>query len=303
MSLIALAVNSIVATTGEGPDSRLAYLDEVRPYVEESTRQGAVLADVRDGAAELGRTGLRRRLARMARDARHVVDAVRAERAPQPLADSSSLLHAAVVARAAAVERMEDALTGALGTGPVEASVDTLVTVGQDLVVADRAYGLFVESLPEELRPVMPASKWIEDPLAWSELELGAFAAGLRASAALAPVHDVSLVTIRLEPSAVAREGDVVVLPTVQEVQVIAVVANVGNEAERRVPVEAIVVSTGGMDVGRQFVDLAPGQRQTVPLTLRPSPVGTISLTVRVGVVEGDPTPENNERILSFVMR
>jgi hypothetical protein len=40
-----------------------------------------------------------------------------------------------------------------------------------------------------------------------------------------------------------------------------------------------------------------------VPLTLRPSAVGVITLTVRIGVVEGDPTPENNEDVLTFVMR
>jgi hypothetical protein len=303
LSLVALAVNSIVATTGEGPDQRLAYLDEVRPHVEESTRQGAVLADVRTDAGELGRTGLRRRLERMSREARQVVGAVRAEEVPPGLRESSSLLIAAVVARATAVERMAGALTGALGTGPLDRSVDALVVVGQDLVVADRAYALFVESLPDDLRDAAPASQWIHDPPAWSELELGAFVAGLRASATLAPVHDVTLVTVRLEPAAVAREGDAVVLPKVDEVQVIAVVANVGNEAEERVPVEAVVISEGGMDVARQFVDLAAGQRQTVLLTLRPSPVGFISLTVRIGVVGGDPTPENNEHILSFVMR
>lgn len=303
LTVVALAVNSIVATTGEGPDRRLAYLDEVRPHVEDSTRQGAVLADLRDQAASLGRTGLRRRLERMARDAHRVVRDVHAESVPSSMRESSPLLAATVIARAAAVDRMLEALTGALGTGPAERSVDALVAVGQDFVVSDRAYALFVESLPEDLRAAAPESQWIDDPEEWSQPELAAFVASLRASAALAPVHDVSLVTVRLEPPAVGREGETLVLPTVEELEVVAVVANVGNEAERRVPVEAVAVSAGGMDVARQFADLDAGQRLTVPLRLRPSPAGTITLTVRIGVVDGDPTPENNEHILTFVMR
>jgi hypothetical protein len=303
LSLLALAINSIVATTGEGPDRRLAFLDAVRPQIEESTRQGEILADVRGEATQLGRTGLRRRLERLSRDARRVVDETAAVRVPSALRDSAPLLQASVVARATAVDNLTAALTGALGTGPVDQSVDALVAVGQDLLVADRAYALFVESLPEAVQPNVPGSAWVDDAEQWTEPELVVFVAALRASAALAPVHDVALVTVRLEPSAVGKEADALVLPTVQEVRVVAVVANVGNEAEDRVPVEAVVVSQGGMDVGRQFADLAPGQRLTVPLTLRPSAVGVITLTVRIGVVEGDPTPENNEDVLTFVMR
>ena len=303
LSLVALAVNSVVATTGDGPDRRLAYLDEVRPYVEESTRQGAALTQLREQATELGRTGLRRRLERMSRDARRTVQGVRGETVPGPLQESGSLLLAAVVARATAIQRMAEALTGALGRGPTESSVEALVAVGQDLVVADRAYLLFLESLPEELRPAAPESRWIDDVEEWNSPELGAFVAGLRASASLAPVHDVALVTVRVDPSAVGRDGEDLVLPKVEELALTAVVANVGNEAETRVAVEAVVVSAGGIDVARQFVDLEAGQRLAVALSLRPSPVGTMSITVRVEVVEGDPTPENNAQTLTFVMR
>ncbi len=303
LSIVALMVNSIVATTGEGPDHRLAYVDEVRPHVEESTRQGTAVGGLRDQAASLGRTGLRRRLERMSRDARQVVRDVSAEKVPAGLRESSPLLVAAVVARATAVERMADALTGALGQGPIDRSVEALVAVGQDLMVADRAYVLFVESLPENLRDAAPESRWVDDADEWSSSEVAAFVAALRASAALAPVHDVALVTVRVDPSAVGREGEDLVLPTVEELALTAVVANVGNEAQQRVAVEAVVVSAGGMDVARQFVDLEPGQRLAVPLTLRPSPVGTLSITVRVQVVDGDPTPENNAETLTFVMR
>ncbi|MGH9149445.1 MAG: hypothetical protein ACRD0F_03810, partial [Acidimicrobiales bacterium] len=66
LSLLVLMVNSVMASGEGGPDRRLVYLDEVRPAIDRSSRQGADLDDLRGRGAEIGRDGLRARVERLA---------------------------------------------------------------------------------------------------------------------------------------------------------------------------------------------------------------------------------------------
>ncbi|HZQ27778.1 MAG TPA: hypothetical protein VFA94_08770, partial [Acidimicrobiales bacterium] len=72
LSLVVVLVNAAVSARSKGPSRRLAelaYLDQVRPFVERSTEQGAELQQVRTDAAKLGRAGVSRRLDRVTADA------------------------------------------------------------------------------------------------------------------------------------------------------------------------------------------------------------------------------------------
>lgn len=303
LSAVVLAVDSIASTTDDGPDERIAYLDEVRPAVDESTRQGVAVEDVRNRAAELGRSGLRRSLERLSRDTQRSLEKVRAIDAPLSVGEAHGLLVAALATRARAAAAMDGALSGALDHNPPEQVVQALVEVGRDLTVADRAYQLFVEALPPGIREAAPPSRWVADDQRWSRVEMSVFVSTLRSSASLAPVHDVGIVTITTDPSPVGMDGTAEVLPTVRMLRLHVIVANAGNEAEKRVTVEGLVTSQGGLDSARQFVDLAPGQRLTVPLALRPAPGGTLVVVVKVGPVSDETDQADNERSLLFVMR
>lgn len=303
-TVVILAVNSIVSSSAEGPDPAVSFADRVRPAVDHSTRQGIALEDLRGSAGELGRDGLQRGVDRLLRESRRVLAEVEEVPVTDELRQAHGLLLTCLTTRAEALERLRDALAGRFESGPPEQAVDALVTVGDDLAVSDRAYELFVRELPEEARATMPESEWLPDPTRYERPEMAAFVGTLRAGASLAPVRDLTVLTVSTDPVPVGLDGGVTkVLPLSKSIELQVVVANAGNVAEKRVPVEAVVTSQGGMDTARQFVDLAPGQRTTVGLTVRPSPVGVIELRVRVGAIEGDANAADNEQYSTYVMR
>jgi hypothetical protein len=303
-SLLVVAVNSIVTSSAQGPDPAIAFADRVRPSVDRSTRQAAALDDLRAQAGTLGLDGLKRGVDRLLRDSRAIVAEVDAAPADGDLRRTQGLLLTSLTTRQQALEALVDTLAGRFESGPPEQAVDALVEVGGDLAVSDRAYELFLEDLPEVARRTMPPSVWLADRTRFERPEMAAFVGTLRAAASLAPVRDVAVLTVSTDPIPVGMDGPVNrVLPTSRTMRLEVVVANAGNVAEKRVTVEAVVTSQGGMDTARQFVDLAPGQRSTVALTLRPSPVGVLDLQVRAGPVDGEASIADNQQQSSYVMR
>ena len=302
--VLVLAVNSIVSSSAEGPDPTVAFADRVRPAVDRSTRQGIALEDLRTTAGALGRDGLKRGVDRLLRESRTLVAEVEAAPAAGDLRATQGLLLTCLTTRTEALAALADTLAGRFESGPPEQAIDALVAVGGDLAVSDRAYQLFLRDLPESARATMPASEWLPDPTRYERPEMAAFVGTLRASASLAPVRDVSVLTVSTDPVPVGMDGTVnKVLPLSKTLRLQVVVANAGNVEEKRLPVEAVVTSQGGLDTARQFVDLTPGQRATVTLALRPSPIGVLELKVRVGPVEGETNTADNEQLSFYVMR
>lgn len=303
-TVVILAVNSIVSSSAKGPDPAVSFSDRVRPAIDLSTRQGIALEDLRTSAGSLGRDGLQRGVERLLRESRRLVGQVEAAPASGELRQAHGLLIACLTTRTDALERLNDTLAGRFESGPPEQAIDALVEVGGDLAVSDRAYALFLRELPGEARATMPESVWLPDRTRYERPEMAAFVGTLRASASLAPVRDLTVLVVSTDPAPVGVDGlSNKILPTVKSVQLQVVVANSGNVEEKRVPVEAIVTSQGGLDTARQFVDLTPGQRTTVTLTVRPSPVGVIELRVRVGPVETEANVADNEQVSLYVMR
>lgn len=307
LTAVVLLVNAASRGGDDTPARSLSYLDEVRPLVERSNAQGAELQDLRDRAGELGRAVIAKRLDRLAKesgDAR--TQAARLE-PPEKLVTAHGLLLATFAARAHGTKALKDALGQVLGSAPPESVVQSLLSAGRDLVAADRNYALFVDEAPMAEDAALPTSQWVADPATWEQAELQLFVFGLRASSTIQPVHDTAVVTFATEPAAVATgEGGVKILPVAKTIKLQVVVANAGNEPVKRVQVIAELsgVDGGGVDTARDFVDLAPGQRATVQLGgLRPAPTGASLLKVRVGPVEGEANPGDNERTLTFTMR
>lgn len=317
LSVVVVLVNAAVSARSKGPSRRLAelaYVDEVRPFVEQSTEQGAELHQVRVDAAKLGRAGVNRRLDHVHVDAEAALRGARATEPPGTLRTQHSLLVAALAMRVHATSVVQGALVQALGTDPAGAgtALDALVAAGRDMAAADRSYEVFLEGLPRaEGVPadVMPPSRWIavDESHSWEEPELSVFVGSLRSSSTLAAVHDVAVVLVSTEPSAVGEENGASVLPLMKALRLQIVVANAGNEREKRVPVVATVTpppGAGDPDTARDFVDLAPGQRLALTLGgLRVAVGGPSTLTVRIGPVEGETADADNTKTLTFVIR
>ena len=312
LTLAVVTVNATLSARSKEPGRRLAqlsYLDRVRPYVEQSTAQGAEIALVRSDAVKLGREGVRRKLDRVARQAQEVLASVQREEPPDALSTSHSLLVASMAVRAKAIASLRDALGRLTARQSPASSIDELAGAGEDIVAADRTYQVFLDSLPASpegvMERVMPPSRWTEDAALWSRAELVAFAGAFRASAAPGSVRDVAVVVVTTDPAAVASEGGSSVLPLTKGLKLEAVVANVGNEIERRVPVVATLRSpTGKVDSARDFVDLAPAQRRVVTLGgLQPAAGPPSTLSVVVGPVADEGSIVDNGFTMSLLVR
>ena len=290
-----------------GDDARLAYLDEMRPMVEESTGHGVELTAVRSEVAELGRAGLARRLERLARETREVRDDVAAEEPPASLRPAHGLLVATLTVRARAAAAARAGFTDALGDRPPDQVTRTLASIGADLELADRTYQLFVETVPLRDRSALPASRWLTDPTVWEQGEVSALVSTLRSSTSLDPVRDVAVVTVFLRPAPVSRDGPLQILPLERSVSLDVVVANVGNAEERDVVVTARVAPATNAGIDRIEVDLEAGQRRTVFLgrsgRLRPLAGQPVTLTVTVGPVTDEGRTDDNQQVSQFLMR
>lgn len=303
LSLLVVAVNSVITTSARGPDEAVAYADRVRPAVDRSTRQAAAVEDLRNQVGQLPPAALRRSLERLTRDAELLVDEVRAIDPPEELAVAHGLIITTLSTRGTALETMRSALTAA-PSSPVEDAVRLLENVGKDLGVSDRSYQLFLDELPSAARQTMAPSIWVNDASRWGRPEMSALVSTVRASGSAAPVHDVALVTVTPDPAPVGAEPDGrQVLPKTRRLRLDVVVANAGNTEAKRVAVEAVFTIEGGMDTARQFVDLAPGQRATVTLTIQPAAGSNANLRVRAGPVSGEEQTGDNEQSIDYVVR
>lgn len=306
-SALVLAINAVAQSQGREAALRLetiSYLDNVRPEVERSNSLGAELADLRARATELGRATVSERLQRVGVEALAGVRAVEEVSPPAQLRTNHSLLVAALAIRARSADTIRRTIGEALNPGSPPPPATDLVRATEDLRSADRSYELFREALPDDEDMAMPRSAWLDgEPL--SPEEASAFVSTLRSAGSLAPIRDVAVVTIAMDPAAVGSEGPAAIIPPSPTLQLQVVVANVGNDAIRQLPVVAAVAAPNGdVDTARQFVDLEPGQRATVTIGgLRLASQAANELRVTAGPVDGEATLSDNERRRTLLVR
>jgi hypothetical protein len=308
LSLLVLAINALSETTGKEAALRLAtisYLDNVRPEIQTSNQQGAELADLRERATELGRATVTERLQRVGVEALAVVREVEEADPPPELRTNHSLLVASLAIRARSADAIRRTIAEALNPGSPPPAATDLVRATEDLRSADRTYELFRDALPKERDTAMPKSSWLQGSQPLSAEEAAAFISTLHSSAALAPIRDVAVVTITMDPAPVGMEGPATVIPLAPTLRLQVVVANVGNDAIRQLPVVAMIgAPDGDIDTARQFVDLEPGQRATVTIGgLRLAGGLPNLLKVTAGPVDGEATLSDNDQQRTLVVR
>jgi len=311
--LTALTVGIIVlganhTSPREARSEALAYLDRVRPIVERSSATGRDIVSLREKAVELDRNLMDRQLTRAQTDADAALVEARAVPSTQVGALAQDLLVGALGGRATAVKELRTALDQALNPETQSLSaVQALSDVGRDLEAADGAYRLFTRNLPPG-SDSPPESRWISDPVAWSNPVLGSLVTALRNSKNLAAVHDLAVLVATPDPGPVGKEpGGILVLAQVPTIRLQVVVANQGNQVEQNIPVAASTQPFDGSPPSskRVTVDLQPGQRRALDtLELTPPAVGaTFAVIVRIGATPDSRPVDDESPARQYVLR
>ena len=291
ITALVLVGHGSATTSPNASEAVQAYLDQVRPGVQQTATEGADFADVRSKAMTLGRDGIDRRLDRLASEAKSTLTSIDTLGPPPSMRVAQAYLVAALGVRLKAVREARGAMDGALtittaSDHGVGEAVFELSTVSQDLGLGDRAFTLFLGSLPA--RQAMPAaSPWIADESQWTSVQLAAFVDRLRSSASAVPVHDLAMLAFQTDPGVVSVLTDgTEVIPASHTTSVSMVVENVGNQVEHNLRVWVYFTPDGATAPELKlnyFIDLGPGA--TRALTLNPLPTdpgmhGRLEVTV-----------------------
>lgn len=300
LSLLAIGINAIA--NGSGRDEKLehlSYLDEVRPLIADSSKQGADLLAIRDSASDLGRPGTRRRLNQVVKETQTTLDALKKVDVPGDAEEANSLLVATLQLRVIGATSVAKDMIDALSAQDPSSVVDRLVVSGRNLIAADQTYKAFTDQVAATLAKgavdAVAPSVWVPEPEQWESPELTAFVNILKANSSVAPIVDVATVLVKTTPAAVGKEGEKLLLPKTGSVRLEVVVANIGNVAQKQVKVMASLSVAGGPpDIAQNFVDLSPGQRQAISFRGLKAAAGDATLTVTIGPLAGETSTEDN---------
>jgi hypothetical protein len=303
--VVAVVVIVVLALPGsQSSPNQQSYLDIVRPQLQISAQQGAVVRDMRANAASFDRTTLLQRVSDVASTSASVQRQAGLVGPPGSLGSSGGLLYQSLKMRAEATASLRDGLQVALSGAPSDQAQTQLARAGQELIDADGLYGSFLRALPRSQAASisMPQYRWVLNQADWARPALGLYVLGLRASPSLAVRHDVALVLVSTQPAPTSYMGSVAVLGLARQLSVGVVVANNGNATEHGVPV--VVTLAGGQTQSvRTVVDLDPGQRRALDLGgLSLAPRSLSVLTVTVGPVDGDPTPADGRQTMPIAV-
>ena len=180
--------------------------------------------------------------------------------------------------------------------------LEILLEANRDFLASDRLYAHFANTVEDVLVAdgqadvEVPKSVYFAAPAAASEPATEQFAAALVGSDAVVGTHDVSLVSVGLDPQPTSFEGDVqTIVSQGKGLEVSVTVKNNGDKTEDSIGVTVVLRKYGGgqdsVQRGSAEVnDLEPGASETVTITgLDPEP-GRNQLSVTVG-----PLPDETE--------
>jgi hypothetical protein len=289
-----------------------SYLDQVLPSVQDSAREGRDIADLRSQALSVSGSTVTGRINQVGAEAQQTLAGMQRLSPPKSMQTAHDLLVAALAIRVQGVQALSQLMSDVM-SGHHDASAsnnagsnNALLGVGQDFVAADRAYELFVKSMPPAVGPPLPGSQWVTDPNDYSAPSVAVFLAALKSAASAVPVHDTAVVVVTTDPAPVGRNGDVQIMPIAKTLNLQIVVGNEGNQTESNLTVSATISPSGygASQMVRDFVTLSPGQRRTVQLgALRPVPNQQSMLLVKIDNSVTETNIANNSKALTFIMQ
>jgi hypothetical protein len=247
------------------------------------------------------------RLNQVATEAQQTLSGLQRLSPPKSMQTAHDLLVAALAIRVQGVQALSQVMGDALsGRRDPTSNDNALVEVGQDFTAADRAYQLFVRSMPAAIGPPLPASQWVTDQSEYSPPNVAVFLAALKSAASAVPVHDTAVVVVTTDPVPVGRTGDVQIIPVAKLLNMQIVVGNEGNQTESNLTVSATISPSGygPSQTVRDFVSLTPGQRRTVLLGgLKMVPNQQSMLLVKIDAVPGENNLANNSKVMTLIMQ
>lgn len=309
LALVGLVVVAVVIVvlalpgSDSSPDQQ-SYLDIVRPQLQLSAQQGAVVQDIRANAVTSDRTVLFQRVNDLVSGAAGVQREVAPVGPPGSLGSAGSLLRQSLSMRAQATVSLRDGLQASLTGAPSDQAADLLTRAGQEITASDFLYGSFLRRLSKAQAAsiAVPDYRWATTPADWARPALVLYVLGLRLSPSLAVRHDVALVLVSTQPSPTSYKGPVAILGLTRQLTVTVVVANNGNVSERGVPV-VVSLASGQAQTAQMVVDLDPGQRRAVDFGgLSLSPLRIYNLTVTVGPVAGEVNPGGDQQTMPLAV-
>ena len=312
ITLIVIVVDASLKARSPAPVKLVAgqaWFDHVVPVIDQSTVQGQQVAAIRAYALTMGAGAITKQLDQTAAAAGESYQQVRKLDPPASVDAASALLQTCLLVRAEATAALAKAMTTALTTSSstvstTDPTVTAMVTAGQDLEVADRAYQLFEQNLPA-LGAKPPGSQWVPDATQYDPSSLQVFLQSLRNASNLSPVHQVAVVAVTTDPAAVGVQGTTQVLPPADELSVTIVVADTGNQPEKNLTVTAAITpaAKAPTESVRDFVDLSAGGAQTLELgPLVPPTKVPVTLTVTISPAAGqsEPPPATNSIVFQM---
>ena len=149
----------------------------------------------------------------------------------------------------------------------------------------------------------MPSSTWMANPTPYQPGPAQLFLTTLQNAMSATPVHQVRIDAVTTSPPSVAAHGNVQILPAAAAMAVTVVLSDLGNQPEKGLTVTASIAPAGGSSSVRDFVDLAPGQAQTIQGMgpLNPPQGVPVTLTLTVTPPAGSPTPAVSQTLV-FMM-
>lgn len=278
-----------------------AWVDKVLPSIAKSSAQGNELAQVSSTAiAGGGSTGVAKELAGIARATASTYKAVVDDGAPPEMASAAGLLQACLAAREKGAAEMATAVRHLLDGNDTASAVGQMTAAAADFRVSDNAYRLFTTDLPK-LGVTVPASVWAPSGTTYQASQLNTFAGRLVEGISTVAPHKLHIDAITTNPPALRVEDGREVLSPAKTVSVTAVIADLGQSAEKGVKVTASITPALGAP-GQQVsasANLSPGQALAVQLPgLKPAASKPTRLTI--GALEPAKEPGSAYRSITI---
>ncbi len=281
--------------------AQASWLDLLRPFVEQSNQSAALLDTLRHKPGDVGLVGVQLDLSQLVTGTASVDKWVSRLSPPTSLARAGRLLDAAMAGRARAAANYKAGMNQVLTGGPHAQSVALLWAAGERLVVADQRYRAFQHAISRSLTRSarLPSSKWIKDTKDWSLDALGSYVDAVSGDSNLATNHDVSILTVSMDPPPVTIGNGVVTLASTHSLMLSPILQNKGNQIERDISLVATLRSTssGAMQAVRSTANLYFGQHMAVSMPrLSLTPGSTYSLAITASVVPGEMSTGDNQQ-------
>lgn len=294
--------------------------DRAKKYVKEANKsvlQTEVMADDFKKLIALpsDRSQLKSLLARMEHSSRNAGEAINGLDPPKSLEEAHLMLKIAFDLRADALSRYGDVLSNALSDRDSEVAVLQMMSVWQELALADRAQDRW-QHLADEALPRIRGSGGAEitkgarilDPSILDRTYALDYLERLRQQSALAVSHGIAIISLATTPPAkiTNRESGLHTLTAASKFKVKTTLENQGNQVERDLVVRVLLKSEVNPveQVEQRIIEkLIPGQRIEIVFdNLVAREEGLVYLlTAIVEPVPGEKIQENNRQELKFV--